>query len=152
MENILQQASVLWFLAGLVLLLLELAMPGLIIVFFGIGAWVTALASMFFDIGINTQLFIFLFSSVISLLLLRRWALKRFNDNRRVEKTGSGNIDEEYIGKVATALQDLKAGHAGKVSFRGTSWEAISNQPVARGQEVRITGYKSIQLIVEPIN
>lgn len=152
MENLLQQPVVLWFLAGLVLLLLELAMPGLIIVFFGLGAWVAALACLFFDVGINTQLFIFLLSSVLSLLVLRRWALKRFSDKHSAEKTGSGNIEEDYVGKTATVIHNLVPGHTGKVDFRGTVWDAICEQPVAKGQEVRITGYKSIQLIVEPIN
>lgn len=152
MENLLQQPAVLWFLTGLVLLLLELALPGLIVMFFGAGAWVAALACMFFDIGVNTQLFIFLLSSVLSLLLLRRWALKRFSDKQSSEKTGSGNIEEDYIGKTAVTLQTLLPGQAGKVDFRGTVWDAVCARPVEEGQEVRITGYKSIQLIVEPIN
>jgi inner membrane protein len=152
LETLLQQPVILWFLAGLVMLLLELAVPGLIIIFFGVGAWVAAFACLFFDIGINVQLFIFLFSSVLSLLLLRRWALKRFSDKHSAEKTGSGNIEEDYIGKKALAMQNLLPGHTGKVDFRGTIWDAISSLPVAEGQEVLITGYKSIQLIVEPIN
>ena len=32
-----------WFLLGMVLLIAELAMPGIVLLFFGIGAWVTAL-------------------------------------------------------------------------------------------------------------
>mgnify|MGYP007118357041 CR=1 FL=1 len=35
-------AELLWFLVGLILLLSELALPGFVIVFFGVGAWVTA--------------------------------------------------------------------------------------------------------------
>ena len=37
-------AEVIWFLIGVGLLLLELVAPGLIFVFFGIGAWITAAA------------------------------------------------------------------------------------------------------------
>jgi membrane protein implicated in regulation of membrane protease activity len=151
LEKLLQQYEVIWFLVGLVLLLLELAVPGLIVMFFGVGAWVTALACLFFDIGINTQLLIFLITSVSSLGLLRGWLRKRYGRADK-EKTGSGNIEEDYIGKTAIALQSFAAGQKGKVSFHGTDWDAISDQPVTAGEQVIITGYKSIQLFVQPLH
>jgi len=38
-----QEALTIWFIAGLVLILLEFVVPGVILVFFGAGAWVVAL-------------------------------------------------------------------------------------------------------------
>ena len=38
--------EIIWFLVGLVLLILEFAMPGLIIGFFGVGAWVVAIVCL----------------------------------------------------------------------------------------------------------
>ena len=151
MEKLLEQSEVIWFIIGLVLLLAELAMPGLIVMFFGLGAWVTAIACLFFDIGINTQLIIFLSTSVISLSLLRGWVRKRYGTKDK-EKTGTGDIEEDYIGKTAIALHSFAAGQTGKVSYRGTEWDAISNAQVIEGQEVIITGFKSIQLIVQPLH
>jgi hypothetical protein len=61
---------VIWLLIGLAFLLLEIAIPGLIIFFFGLGAWIVALLFVFFDPGLTVQLLVFAVSSVFLLLLL----------------------------------------------------------------------------------
>lgn len=136
---------VIWFLIGLVLLLLELAIPGLIIIFFGIGAWITSLCIKLFDIGINLQLFIFLVSSVICLALLRKYLKNKFFS----EKTSSySDLDEEFIGKVGITKSDLKKGIEGKIEFKGTTWNAIANDDIEAGQQVKVVGKESITLHV----
>ena len=60
----LSDPAVIWFLVGLGLLLLELVLPGLVILFFGVGAWVTALVCAFTDISLNWQILIFLVASL----------------------------------------------------------------------------------------
>lgn len=122
-------------------------MPGLVVIFFGVGAWVTALVCLGFDIDINIQLFIFLGSSLLSLALLRKTLKKRYMDR----KSPDADLEDEYIGHTAIALNSFTAGQTGKVSFKGSSWNAESNQPVTEGQRLKITGYKSIKLFVEPI-
>ena len=65
-------AELLWFLVGLVLLLSELALPGFVIVFFGVGAWVTAVLVGFGLLpGFNAQLLVFLITSILALALFR---------------------------------------------------------------------------------
>lgn len=147
MAEFLQQAAVIWFLIGLGLLLLELVVPGLVMLFFGIGAWVTALVCLLSDVGINTQLFIFLAASLISLALLRKALRKRYMDS----KTPDADLEDEYVGQVAVAVNNFNAGEKGKVSFKGSTWEALTSHPVTEGQRLRITGYKSITLFVEPL-
>ena len=148
MGDFLLQSEVIWFLIGLVLIILELAIPGLVLIFFGIGAWLTALACLLFDIDVNTQLFIFTAGSVLSLALLRKALKKRYMDR----KSPDGELEDEYIGHEAVALSSFSAGETGKVSFKGTNWEAVSQQAIAAGQRLRITGYKSIRLFVEPLS
>ena len=58
---------------GFMLSTIEFAIPGLIAVFFGIGAWIVATLCLFMDITLNTQLFIFVVSSVLLLVSLRKW-------------------------------------------------------------------------------
>lgn len=147
MADFLLQAHVIWFLIGLVLILLELVVPGLVLIFFGAGAWVTALACWGFDMNINTQLLIFLISSTLSLLLLRNMIRKKYMD----KKNPDGELEDEYIGKTAVAITSFNAGDVGKVLFKGSSWEAIANQAVTEGQRLKITGYQSIKLFVEPL-
>jgi len=63
--------ELIWFLVGLLLLLLEFAAPGLIVFFFGLGACIVAVVCLLTDITLNTQLIIFIVSSFLFLLILR---------------------------------------------------------------------------------
>jgi len=80
--------EIIWFLIGLILLIMEFVLPGLIIAFFGVGAWIVALVCLITDIGINTQLIIFILSSVLSLMCLRKW-LKGVFLGHTVSATGT---------------------------------------------------------------
>ncbi len=68
--------ELIWFLVGLVMLLFEFALPGLIIFFFGVGAWIVAGLCFFLPLSPTWQLAIFLVTSVVCLLVLRKF-LKR---------------------------------------------------------------------------
>ncbi len=148
LENIFTQDYSIWFLIGLVLILLEFVVPGLVLVFFGIGAWAAAIACLIFEPSLNTQLFIFLISSIASLALLRRAIKKRYID----KSTSEGELEDEYIGQTAIAISSFDVGQIGKVSFKGVNWEATTTKSVLEGQQLKITGYKSIRLTVEPLN
>ena len=139
--------EVLWFLIGVGLLLLELAVPGLIFVFFGIGAWLTAAVLLFFDLSLNAQLLIFSLSSIGSLLSLRHHIRKKYMD---VSLEGKGDPDHHFIGSSAVSLTEIKPGHDGKVEFNGSQWEACSDHNIEPRMSVTIIGMKSIKLIVEP--
>ncbi len=102
--EILSDPAVIWFLVGLGLLLLELVLPGLVILFFGAGAWVTALVCAFIDINLNWQILIFLVASLLGLVLLRRYLKKRFFSKRDEE---TEDQLEEFIGRNAKAIEDF---------------------------------------------
>jgi membrane protein implicated in regulation of membrane protease activity len=72
-----------WAMVGLILLLLEFTLPGLIIFFFGVGAWIVAATCFFVDISVDAQLVIFIVSSVVLLLALRKWLKSVFVGHRR---------------------------------------------------------------------
>lgn len=147
MKNFFLQSEVIWFLIGLVLMLLELAAPGLVLIFFGVGAWLTAIACLIWEPSLNTQLFIFLIGSLGSLASLRRIIKKRYVDADDPET----DLEDEYIGQTAVAITSFDAGQRGKVSFKGSNWEAMASTAIKEGQLLKITGYKSIRLIVEPL-
>jgi len=144
--DILSNPAVIWFLVGLGLLLLELILPGLVILFFGAGAWVTALACAIFpDLSLNWQIAIFLVASLLGLLLLRRYLKKKFfgKSDKEIE-----DQLEEFIGKKAKAIVDFKDG-LGKVEFKGTHWSASCDEPVSKGQWVTIESKESLILKVK---
>lgn len=147
--EILQDPVLIWFLIGLGFFLLELIIPGLVIVFFGFGAWVTSLSMWIFNFGINTQLIIFLITSVLSLLLLRNYLKKKFF---KEEKNSPDTLEDEFIGQTAIAQMDFLPGHNGKIEFKGSGWNAKSTEAIQNGQLVKIINKESITLIVKPIN
>jgi len=139
---------VIWFLVGVVLLLLELALPGLIIFFFGLGAWIVALCLVLFDINLTWQLLIFVISSLAGLVLLRKFLKDKFF---KEDDSNKASLEEEFIGKTAIADTNLEPGVSGKVNFKGTQWPAISNETIEKGEKVRIVERDSITLIVKKI-
>lgn len=143
--TVFSKPEIIWFFIGLVLALLEFGIPGLIILFFGIGAWVTALSCMLFDVGLNGQIIIFIISSLLSILLLRK-SLKKmfFKEDPDKEET----LADEFIGQTAVVEEEISASKPGKVSFKGTQWEALSEQKLEAGQQVEIIGKESIKLKV----
>ena len=145
-HNIFSRPEIFWFLLGLVLFLLELVMPGFIIFFFGVGAWVTALVCLISTPGTNLQIIIFAITSVIALL-----AFRRILQNRFFHKTDiSEDVEDEFTGKEAIATGDFGGVKNGKVEFKGTSWTAESVAEIKDGQRVIIIEKDSFKLIVEP--
>jgi inner membrane protein len=138
-----------WFIIGLVLFLLELILPGFVIFFFGVGAWVTALLCLIAHPGINLQAIVFAVTSVLSLLLLRKMIQKRFFYSK---EELSKEVEDEFTGREAVAVNDFEPGKTGKVDFKGTSWKAESGSPIHKGDRVIIKEKENFKLIVEPKN
>jgi membrane protein implicated in regulation of membrane protease activity len=146
-ESIFSRPEVIWFIIGLVLLLLELVMPGFVIFFFGVGAWITALLCLFTNPGINIQVIVFAVSSVLTLIIFRRMIKNKFIYNK---DDRSEAVEDEFTGKEAIAITDFGPDKTGKVEFKGTSWNAESESEIKAGQIVVIIEKENIKLIVEP--
>jgi membrane protein implicated in regulation of membrane protease activity len=146
--QLLENPALFWFLIGLALLLAELAFPGLIVIFFGAGAWITGLVFILFDFSFNGQLIVFILSSILSLVFFRkslqqRWWQKRYSGNE---------LADEFLGRTCSVTVPILPGPGGgKVYFKGTTWKAVANVEIPAGNTVRIIGKDSIVLLVEPI-
>lgn len=57
---------------------------------------------------------------------------------------------EELVGNVAVATADFEG--RGQVRIHGEIWQAVSPDPVRRGQSVRVRGMEGLVLEVEPID
>lgn len=145
--SIFARPEIIWFILGLILFLLELILPGFVIFFFGVGAWVTALLCLIADPGINIQALVFLITSVLSLVALRKMIQKKFffTDNKL-----SDRVEDEFTGRDGIALSSFTPGSKGKVEFKGTTWSAESSTEVKEGDRVVILGKENVKLIVEP--
>jgi membrane protein implicated in regulation of membrane protease activity len=146
--------EVIWFLVGIVLLILEFVMPGLIISFFGLGACIVALVCLLSDYvqgSINAQLGIFVVSSIASLLLLRKWLRAVFVGHVVSKQDTSENL-KEYIGEKAVVTACVTPAAGGKVEFHGTHWRAEAVQNIPEGTVVEIIGKENITLKVRPLD
>jgi len=142
--------EVIWFLAGLALLILEFSMPGLVVFFFGVGACVVAIVCLITEISLNVQLIIFIAASVLSLLLLRRW-LKGVFLGHTVSKQNLKENLEEYVGQHAVVIQTIVPKAGGKVEFHGTNWMAQADQEIAEGTVVEIIDKDNITFKVKAL-
>ena len=148
-ESIFSKPEIVWFIIGLVLFVLELVMPGFVIFFFGVGAWITALLCLIANPGVNIQIIVFAVTSVLSLLALRKMIQKRFfyrSEGRSEE------VEDEFTGKEALAKTDIGKDKQGKVEFKGTTWKAESESEIKTGQYVIIIEKQNFKLTVEPKN
>jgi membrane protein implicated in regulation of membrane protease activity len=121
-------------------------MPGFIIFFFGVGAWVTALICLVASPGTNLQIIIFAVVSVITLIAFRKLLKNKFFHT----ETHSEDIEDEFTGKEAIACGDFGGMRQGKIEFKGTSWTAESVSEIKEGQRVIIIEKDSFKLKVEP--
>jgi membrane protein implicated in regulation of membrane protease activity len=142
--------ELIWFVIGLVLLIMEFSVPGLIIFFFGVGAWIVALICLLGDISLNMQLIVFIVTSVVLLLLLRRWLKTVFSGHSGGKQDLTQNVDD-FIGQRVKVTKAIPEDGTGKVELHGVQWEAESDSAVPEGSTVVITGKRSITLSVRPI-
>jgi membrane protein implicated in regulation of membrane protease activity len=142
--------GLLWFLIGLACIVAELMLPGFVVIFFGFGAWVTALLLWLGWItSFDVQLITFITATILSLILFRKQG-KRYFEGKTSGKMGPGQDLEDLTGERAIATSDIIPGNLdGKVEFRGTLWQAISDEQIARGSVVAIVRRQNLQLIVK---
>ena len=133
--------SLLWFLIGVVFLVLELLIPGFILIFFTIGSWIAAIVTLFIDVEFTGQILIFIISSLISLFTLRKYSLKTFKGTTR------DNIDDDYtdskIGKTAVVTKPISPHMPGEIKVLGSYWRAIAESEITEGQSVLIESQES---------
>lgn len=139
---------VIWFIIGLVLFVLEIGAPGLVLFFFGVGAWITAILTLIFGIGLDLQLFIFAASSLILLVSLRRRFQKLFKG--KIEHS-SNESSGELVGEKALVIDPIVPPKKGRVEIHGTQWGAESEVEIPSGSTVEIVAQKNLTLTVKSI-
>ena len=141
-----------WFLIGLGIMLVELALPGFVIIFFGIGAWITAFLVWVGVLdSLNAQLLAFVGASIASLLALRGWLQRTVQGRVSDEELSETGLDD-FIGhkaKVSVAISPDST--EGRVDFRGTGWAASARVAIPAEVTVRIVSKDNLTLQVEPI-
>jgi len=141
----------LWFALGIVFIISELFIPGFTIFFFGCGAILTGFVGLVIPQVASSyvvQLIIWLTSSILSLIFLRKKFSNTFSG--KIHK----NQTESFYGKTAKVTDEIGENAPGRISIRGTTWNAESadNQKFFTGDKVLIIKRKeseSLTFIVD---
>lgn len=142
--------EILWFVVGLILILLEFVVPGVVLAFFGIGAWIVSLL-VYLDIlpSLTSQLIIFSVASLTLLFSLRRWVKDKFFGHISGAQDLSQNLNE-FVGKKVHVLSDVVPGRSeGMVEFKGTNWSAVSDEEIKSGETAVIVKNDGLILIIK---
>jgi membrane protein implicated in regulation of membrane protease activity len=134
-----------WILIGVLLILSEFALPGVIAVFFGMAALLVGLL-LFLKVPLDLPGQIFLFGVLgVALLLVAR---RRFTPWLK-GKSETGGVGSEVlpVGTRATAQADFVQG-LGVVVLNGVRWNEESQDAIRAGDSVWLTGRQGLILRV----
>ncbi len=116
-------SSLFWLILGITLILLEIIIPGFVIIFFGFSA---IIISLLVYTGLVTNiLYQFFYWSIISILLvflLRKIVVKFVPSLEKNEYS-----KDTLVGMIASVIEEINPqSGTGKVKIAGTYWKAIS--------------------------
>ncbi|HED11944.1 MAG TPA: NfeD family protein [Caldithrix abyssi] len=140
--------EVVWFVIGLILIMMEFLTPGFYVIFFGFGAWAVSGVSLFAEMPLTWQLALFLVSSVLMLVFMRSHLQNLFG----VNTVNDMDEKDEFIGEEGVVIEKITINGMGKIELRGTQWAARANSDIEVGTRVRVTARDSIRFTVEPLN
>ncbi len=139
-----------WIIAGLALSLLELIIPGVYLIWFGLAAFVVSFAVYFIPMAFTTQLIVFAIASgifaVIGVVVYRNI----FNRAQvPAEYRNLNNTAEQYVGQLVTVSEDAVDNRT-KVKIGDTYWLASCQKPFKKGDTAKVVGVKdSLILVIE---
>ncbi|MCR5814617.1 MAG: NfeD family protein [Desulfovibrio sp.] len=129
-------AALIWFITGLIFLGIDLLLPHLVLMFFGIGAFAACLG-YFFGLALQGQLLIFIVVSLLSLVVLRRKLAVIFG-GASVVKTSSETVAHPLCGHLGRVSKKLGPDEIGEIEVDGSFWRAKASEPLASGTQVRV--------------
>ena len=134
-----------WFLIGIFFYAVELALPGFIVFFFGIGAWCTALAVYMMDISTSAQLGVFLVTSLATLFLLRKYIQTVFIGST---KEDDASVKAGPVADTGVVTEDIIPPGKGRVKYGGSFWKAVAEEPISAGTTVKIISQDNLEVKV----
>lgn len=134
-----------WLIISGVFFVLEMMTVGFLVFWFGIGALITAIVSIFTD-NIIIQTSVFVISSTL-LLFLTKPLVKKLSRTDKVQ-TNAYSV----IGKTGIVTREINSKKGiGQVKVGSEIWTAKSDSPILEGTEVMIKEIDGVKAIVEPI-
>jgi len=139
-----------WWAFGIVLLIVEMLVPGAFFLWMGIAAGLVGGVLLFApDMGWEYQVTIFAVLSVASIVGWRAWLAKHptETDEPMLNRRGA-----QYVGRIFVLSETLPLGR-GSIRVDDTTWQAVcdAGDDLAAGARVRVTGLDGTTLKIEPV-
>jgi len=129
-----------WAVLGVVLMAAEMVVPAFVLIWFGLGALLVALAVVLVPgLGFIPQILIWIVTSIAFVIL---W-FKVFKPGHHV--TLIGRSSAQAIGEVGLLVSDVEPFQKGQVSFQrplygSDLWDCISDEAIKSGERVKVSG------------
>ncbi len=144
-------APLFWLIIGVILLFLELTLPGFVLFFFGVGALVTSLGAYLFGLSLSWQLFLFITASLASLFSLRNVIQKKF-----LQSSAEGEEKDEDIvlvnpGERGVVVGEILPPAEGRIKYSGTFWRATADEKIDEGEIISIVSQEGLVIQVAKV-
>ena len=134
-----------WLILAVLLFCLEVVIPGVHFLWFGVAALVVGLLALATGMAWQIQLVLFAAVAIATVFLVRRYV------RPDVAKSDLPNLNErsqQYVGRVVTVAEPIVGGR-GKVRVGDSVWQA-EGPDMPAGAAARITGSSGTVLKIEP--
>lgn len=131
---------------GLTFLILEMLVPSMFFFNLAFAGFITAIVAVWLSDWVWLTI-IFSVLALLSILLLRPLMLR----SRKTKEQTTG-MESKYVGKVVKVIEPIGR-LSGAITVYDERWEARAdvNEPIAKGEAVKIIKYDSLVLTVEKI-
>lgn len=138
---------VIWLIAALVLVVVEMLTAGFAVICFAIGATAAAIVDLC-GLSLNWQLAAMALFTMLAFVLVRPFVLRYLNRKKDEVPTNT----DALIGRVGIVTEAIEPSTlAGRVAIDGDDWKAVASEPIAKGERVRIVARESVIVTVEKV-
>lgn len=135
-----------WLALGLVMAILEMAIPGLFLIWMAGAALITGLVAWVVPIGVPLQIVMFAVLSIVAVFAGRRYVADHpvVSADPMMNRRG-----DRVVGETVVVTQAIEGG-SGRVRLGDGEWLA-KGADAAVGTRLRVCGHDGTVLIVEPL-
>lgn len=139
-----------WLIIAGICFIIEIITTGFLVFWFGIGALLTLLVSLFFPDNIILQTSVFIISSTFLMFFTKPFVDKFTKSDNKI-LTNAFSI----IGKKGIVTQDINEAHSvGQIKVLGEIWSAKTDDgsTIEKGTTVEVIKIDGVKAIVEPVS
>jgi len=121
-----------WAIVIAISLIIEFITMQMVSIWLALGGVVGLILAIIGGISIEIQIVIMVIVSLISIIFLRKFALKYLNNTSEDKKA------EVLIGKTGKIVDNITKDNNGTVKINGVIWTAYAEKDLANGEEVEV--------------